>query len=100
MNEEDNARWDEREMKKKTKKKKENEEEQNKYSKTKLSVLRRSVFEPTVQDMPKLRKENFQKQQKWWYSRRRVNRKTDGIHVDIHRILKNKGFSRDIHQQQ
>ena len=66
MNEEDNVRWDERKRKKKkkkktkkkkkkkTKKKKEKEEEGEKYNKTKLSMLGRSVCEPTFQEMLKV----------------------------------------------
>ena len=49
--------------KKKTKKKKEKEEEEETYNKTKLSKLGRSVFEPTFQEMSKLRWENVQNQQ-------------------------------------
>ena len=41
----------EKKKKKKTKKKKEREEEEDKYNKTKLSMLGRSVFEPTFQGM-------------------------------------------------
>ena len=49
--------------KKKTKKKKKEKEEEEKYIKTKLSRLGRSVFEPTFQEMSKLRWENVQNQQ-------------------------------------
>ena len=64
MNEEDNARWDERKRRKKKKKKKkkqkEKEEQEEKHNKTKLSMLGRSVFEPAFQDMSKLQWENAQ----------------------------------------
>ena len=78
--------------KKKTKKKKEKEEEEEKYNKTKLSMLGRSVCEPIVQEMSKLRWENVQNQQTCLYSHRNLS-KSEEIHVDIPRILKTKDFS-------
>ena len=70
MNEEDNARLDERKTKEekktktKTNKKKKKEEEEEQYNKTKLSMLGRSVFERALQEMSKLKRENVQNQQK------------------------------------
>ena len=64
--------------KKKTKKKKEKEEEEEKYIKTKLSRLGRSVFDPTFQEMSKLRWENLQNQHKCCYSHCNINRNKCG----------------------
>ena len=75
MDEENNARWDagrrrRRHMQvEKTKEQKQGE----KYDKTKLSKLGRSVFEPTFQEMSKLRREIVQNREKSGYSHRNVS---------------------------
>ena len=56
--------WGHVEQKKKKTKKKKEKEEEYKYNKTKLSMLRRSVLEPTAQELSKWRWENVQNQQK------------------------------------
>ena len=51
---------------------KKEEEEEEKYNKTKLSKLGRSVFEPTFQEMSKLRREIVHNREKCGYSHRNV----------------------------
>ena len=64
----------ERKKKKKTKKKKEKEEEEEeKYNKTKLSMLGRSVFVPTFQEMSTLRWEIVQNHERCGYSHSNIN---------------------------
>ena len=60
--------------KKKTKKnEKKKEEEEEKYNKTKLSMLGRSVFVPTFQEMSKLRWEIVHNPEKCGYSHSDIN---------------------------
>ena len=62
--------------KKKTKKnEKKKEEEEEKYNKTKLSMLGRSVFEPTFQEMSKLRWEIVQNRETCGYYHCNINNK-------------------------
>ena len=65
MKEEERRRKKKKKKKKKTTKKKEKkEEEEDKYNKSKLSMLGRSVLEPTFQEMSILQWENVQNRQK------------------------------------